>query len=128
MGEWQTGDVMDDAGYDRYCAAVEGSPVWGGNLELQALSAALRRAIHVHQASGLVHDFGAEFADGPGALHLVLHQLRCGARACRPTLTCAAQARGVSWRALQCRSPGCGGRGVCAVAVGRREWRALKAL
>jgi hypothetical protein len=47
---------------ERYCAAVEGNSAWGGQLELQALACALKRAIRVYSVDMDVLDIGSEFA------------------------------------------------------------------
>jgi hypothetical protein len=59
------GDPPEDAGsswIERYCASVEGTAAWGGQLELQALACALKRAIRVYSVDMDVLDIGAEYA------------------------------------------------------------------
>lgn len=48
----RTGDCLNDAEFAAYCAAIRGTPTWGGQLEIKALSNALRVPIEVLQAVG----------------------------------------------------------------------------
>lgn len=48
----RTGDCLDDVEFGAYCEAVRASSTWGGQLEIKALSNALRVPIEVLQASG----------------------------------------------------------------------------
>ena len=41
--------VEDDESFDRYLDRMESEGTWGGNMELQALSMALKRNIVLHQ-------------------------------------------------------------------------------
>mmetsp|Transcript_30308 Transcript_30308/g.66211 ORF Transcript_30308/g.66211 Transcript_30308/m.66211 type:complete len:303 (-) Transcript_30308:267-1175(-) len=60
----------DEEGFAKYCEKVESSAMWGGQLELQALSAALRRCIKVYSVGMPLIQFGDEFAGAGGPLHL----------------------------------------------------------
>lgn len=46
------GDILNDAEFERYCAAIRATPAWGGQIELKALSNVLRVPIEVLQATG----------------------------------------------------------------------------
>mmetsp|Transcript_29276 Transcript_29276/g.49187 ORF Transcript_29276/g.49187 Transcript_29276/m.49187 type:complete len:354 (+) Transcript_29276:142-1203(+) len=62
-----------EEGFAKYCDQVEGSAEWGGHLELQALSAALKRCIKVYSVGMPLLQFGEEFAaegEGTETLHL----------------------------------------------------------
>lgn len=48
----RTGDCLDDAEFAQYCTAVRSTATWGGQLEIKALSSALRVPIEVLQAAG----------------------------------------------------------------------------
>eukprot|EP00884_Botryococcus_braunii_P015436 jgi/Botrbrau1/2576/Bobra.145_1s0004.1 len=54
--------ALSDARLDRYCAKIEQAAAWGGELELQALSSALKRTIHVFSADMDVLEINPEFA------------------------------------------------------------------
>jgi len=57
-----------------YCATVESSSEWGGQLEITALSHACRRSIHVHSAGAPVLVTGAEYEPNGPPLHLAYHR------------------------------------------------------
>jgi OTU domain-containing protein 6 len=46
----KTGDIMTPEEFDRYCSNIEKTKVWGGHIELRALSEVLKHAIEVVQA------------------------------------------------------------------------------
>lgn len=52
MTNSQTGDCLNDAEFEQYCMAVRSTAAWGGQLEIKALSNALRVPIEVLQATG----------------------------------------------------------------------------
>lgn len=58
------GDPAEDANssrIERYCARVEGTAAWGGQIELQALACVLKRGIRVYSANMDVVDVGTEY-------------------------------------------------------------------
>lgn len=55
------GEEARAAAFEEYCAAVEGSAAWGGQLELTALSAALQRHIAVYSIGMPRVDMGLHF-------------------------------------------------------------------
>ncbi len=56
----KTGDMMTGAGFEDYCRELESSPVWGGQVEVMALSKALRVPLVVVQAEGPNVEVGTE--------------------------------------------------------------------
>lgn len=62
-----------DEEYEAYCDKVQGTPHWGGEIELLALAEGLRRPIHVHRGLD-VQDvkYGEEF-DLDSTLHIAFH-------------------------------------------------------
>lgn len=48
----RTGDCLNETEFAAYCAAIRGTPTWGGQLEIKALSNVLRVPIEVLQAVG----------------------------------------------------------------------------
>ena len=48
----ETGDMMSDSDLREYCDKIGNSSIWGGQLELRALSEVLKRPIEVVQANG----------------------------------------------------------------------------
>ncbi|KAJ3266146.1 OTU domain-containing protein 6A [Chytriomyces hyalinus] len=57
----ESGDMMDEDEYEKYCKDVESSATWGGQLEIKAMSLALKREIHVIQMGNPVLKIGEEF-------------------------------------------------------------------
>jgi len=47
-----SGDMLDQEGFENYCQKMLETPAWGGQVELRALSKALKRPIEVIQADG----------------------------------------------------------------------------
>lgn len=45
------GNSMDDSQYESYCNKIAKTKVWGGNLELSAISQIVSKPIHVYQAN-----------------------------------------------------------------------------
>lgn len=62
----------DGDGFERYCAEVADSAAWGGQLELGALAAALRRRVTVYSARLPPVEMGSEW--GGDSLLLAYHQ------------------------------------------------------
>ncbi|KAJ3219275.1 OTU domain-containing protein 6A [Dinochytrium kinnereticum] len=56
---------LTDEDYEKYCDDVENSATWGGQIELQALSQALKRQIHVFQMNTPVIKIGEDFPGEP---------------------------------------------------------------
>jgi OTU domain-containing protein 6 len=48
--------------------------VWGGDNEINALAAVLRRSIIVYQATAADHTVGKQLAKGGAPLHISFHQ------------------------------------------------------
>ena len=64
----QDSDEEEDAAphehFQRYCRDVEGTAAWGGDLELNALSRALKRHFVVHSAGLPAVELGTEHKGG----------------------------------------------------------------
>jgi len=65
-------DEMDEAKFEKYCKDVEKTKLWGGQLELKALSNILKVPIKVMQASGPATILGEQFEGTP--LIVVYHR------------------------------------------------------
>ena len=60
------GNLLDQDGFHSYCEKLKREPVWGGQLELQALSQQLKQEIHVFQVNSPLICIGEEFkSDSP---------------------------------------------------------------
>ncbi|KAI8929930.1 hypothetical protein BC831DRAFT_441628 [Entophlyctis helioformis] len=57
------GDMLTESEFKEYCQNVESSAVWGGQLEIQALSQALRRQIQIVQRGSPLLKVGEEFGN-----------------------------------------------------------------
>ncbi|KAL2917976.1 OTU protein [Polyrhizophydium stewartii] len=58
------GDMLSQAEFEQYCDKMEREAVWGGQLEIQAISQVLRRPIHVVQrGSGVLQIGQDQFGD-----------------------------------------------------------------
>lgn len=62
-------DIMSQDEFDDYCHQVENTKAWGSQIEIQALSNALKLKIEVLQAQGRPTISGADF---PNAPHLIV--------------------------------------------------------
>lgn len=62
-------DIMSQDEFDDYCHQVESTKAWGSQIEIQALSNALKLKIEVLQAQGRPTISGADF---PNAPHLIV--------------------------------------------------------
>eukprot|EP00878_Enallax_costatus_P033948 GHUV01037539.1.p1 GENE.GHUV01037539.1~~GHUV01037539.1.p1 ORF type:complete len:139 (+),score=40.62 GHUV01037539.1:473-889(+) len=51
-----------DTHFEQYCSTIETTAAWGGHLELQALSHALKRQIKVHAVGMATQSLGDEYA------------------------------------------------------------------
>merc|ERR1712080_326155 len=58
-----TGDMLNEAQFDKYCSDMQQTPAWGGQVELRALSQALKVPIEVVQADGPSMVVGEEFLE-----------------------------------------------------------------
>jgi len=58
-----TGDMLNEAQFDKYCNDMQQTPAWGGQVELRALSQALKVPIEVVQADGPSMVVGEEFLE-----------------------------------------------------------------
>ncbi|TPX49452.1 hypothetical protein SeLEV6574_g01447 [Synchytrium endobioticum] len=56
------GDIMTQDQFQKYCNDIEQTPMWGGQLEIQAISKALSRPIHVIQMNQPVLKIGDDAA------------------------------------------------------------------
>jgi len=56
-----TGEMLDQEQFDKYCKDMQNTPAWGGQVELRALSQALKLPIEVVQADGPSMVVGEEF-------------------------------------------------------------------
>uniref|UniRef100_A0A2M3ZDH5 Putative otu ovarian tumor-like cysteine protease n=1 Tax=Anopheles braziliensis TaxID=58242 RepID=A0A2M3ZDH5_9DIPT len=52
MSHPDTGDMLDSAGFDKYCHQVRSTKAWGGEIEIKALSSSLKCPIEIVQATG----------------------------------------------------------------------------
>nr|CAD7597991.1 unnamed protein product [Timema genevievae] len=73
----ETGNMLTEEQYYEYCDQVAGTPAWGGEVELRALSQALRCAIEVVQAEGPSLILGEEY-DSDKRLVLAYHRYMFG--------------------------------------------------
>lgn len=61
MTSAETGDCLDDVGFEKYCSDVRNTPAWGGQVEITALSNVLKAPVEVIQATGPSTIQGEEF-------------------------------------------------------------------
>lgn len=73
MTNSNTGENLTDDDFVKYCENVRDTPAWGGQIEIKALSSALRVPIEVLQASGPTTIQGSEY-EGPN-LVVTYHRL-----------------------------------------------------
>ena len=72
-------EMMDDAGYTRYCDELERSAVWGGHVEIMAMANVLRRRICVVQSEqDVMRIEPAEGEAEPGDIWVSYHQHQYG--------------------------------------------------
>ncbi|KAJ3075073.1 OTU domain-containing protein 6B [Podochytrium sp. JEL0797] len=64
------GDIMSEEQYEQYCCNVEASATWGGQLEIKAMTMALKRPVHIVQMGTPVVKVGEEFEGEPLMLSL----------------------------------------------------------
>ncbi|KXS10706.1 OTU-domain-containing protein [Gonapodya prolifera JEL478] len=73
------GDALNDGEYEKYCETLENTAVWGGDVEIQALSQILNRPIHVHQSDSPVLKVNEEYGGEPIRISYHRHYYRLGA-------------------------------------------------
>ncbi|KAF2367482.1 OTU domain [Trinorchestia longiramus] len=73
-----TGELLDERGFQDYCDKVASTSAWGGQPELRALSQVLRRKIEVLQAEGAPMVLGEEFSGDPLLLAYYRHSFSLG--------------------------------------------------
>ncbi|KAM7349954.1 deubiquitinase OTUD6B [Cochliomyia hominivorax] len=61
----ESGDLLTDEEFDKYCDDIRNTPAWGGQIELKALSSILKVPIEVLQADGSPTIQGSEFGGSP---------------------------------------------------------------
>lgn len=73
-----TGDMYTTDEFEKYCSDVEHTAVWGGQLELRALTQVLQLPIEVIQASSATIKIGEEFDSEPITLVYMRHAYGLG--------------------------------------------------
>lgn len=68
MTNTETGDLMGDAEFDKYCSTVRNTPAWGGQIEITALSHVLKAPIEVIQGTGPTTIQGDSEFSGPNLI------------------------------------------------------------
>lgn len=61
LADSNTGETLNEEQFEKYCQDMENAPVWGGQVELRALSETRKRPIEVVQAEGPSVIVGEEF-------------------------------------------------------------------
>ncbi|KNC96414.1 uncharacterized protein SPPG_08312 [Spizellomyces punctatus DAOM BR117] len=74
----QDGNPYTPEEYDKYCDEVENTAVWGGQLELQALSRGLRRHLQIIQMGSPLIKIGEDFPGEPLMLSYHRHAYGLG--------------------------------------------------
>ncbi|XP_037810893.1 deubiquitinase OTUD6B [Lucilia sericata] len=74
----QSGDLLTDEEFQKYCDDVRNTPAWGGQIELKALSSILKVPIEVLQADGSPTVQGAEFGGSPLTITYHRHMYSLG--------------------------------------------------
>ncbi|KAJ3118186.1 OTU domain-containing protein 6B [Phlyctochytrium bullatum] len=69
---------LTDDDYQQYCDKVESSALWGGQIEINAISDALKRPIHVVQMNSPIIKVGEEYAGAPLTLSYHRHYFGLG--------------------------------------------------
>ncbi|KAH8350405.1 hypothetical protein KR067_010491 [Drosophila pandora] len=76
----ETGDLLDDEQFEKYCQDIEKTHAWGGHIELKAISSLLRVPIEVIQAEGAATLLGQEeFGGSPLVICYHRHIYQLGA-------------------------------------------------
>ncbi|KAL0849328.1 hypothetical protein ABMA28_013646 [Loxostege sticticalis] len=74
-----TFDMLNDDAFEVYCDKIENTTVWGGQLEVRALSSSLKCPINIIQASGPeCIEQGSEFEGPPLVITYHRHMYRLG--------------------------------------------------
>ena len=74
----QNGDQFTDDEFDKYCSEIQQQGVWGGQLELRALTHVLHTPIHIVQANTPTVILGEEYDTKPIILSYHRHELGLG--------------------------------------------------
>ncbi|RKO92483.1 hypothetical protein BDK51DRAFT_18214, partial [Blyttiomyces helicus] len=72
------GDMLTPGGFEKYCSDLTNTAVWGGQLEIRALSKALQRQIHVVQMNTPLLKIGEEMVGEPLTLSYHRHAYGLG--------------------------------------------------
>ncbi|XP_078482574.1 deubiquitinase OTUD6B-like isoform X2 [Ciona intestinalis] len=72
------GDAFTSDDFKTYCSDIEKSGIWGGQLELQAISHVFKTPIHVIQAGSATVKLGEEYEGSPVLLTYHRHELGLG--------------------------------------------------
>uniref|UniRef100_A0A1A9WGJ7 ubiquitinyl hydrolase 1 n=1 Tax=Glossina brevipalpis TaxID=37001 RepID=A0A1A9WGJ7_9MUSC len=78
MTNSETGDLITDSEFEKYCNDVRSTPAWGGQIELKALSSVLKVPIEIIQADGSPTIQGDEFAGDPLVITFHRHMYSLG--------------------------------------------------
>lgn len=73
-----TGDMFTADEFEKYCSDVESTAAWGGQLELRALTEALKLPIEIVQADAPVITIGEEYKKPPVVLVYMRHAYGLG--------------------------------------------------
>ncbi|XP_064467402.1 deubiquitinase OTUD6B-like isoform X2 [Ornithodoros turicata] len=74
----KTGDMMDAEEFEEYCEELATTPVWGGQVELRALSHVCKAPVIVVQATGPSIEIGMEYTSKPILLSYHRHMYDMG--------------------------------------------------
>ncbi|TMW49282.1 hypothetical protein DOY81_005638 [Sarcophaga bullata] len=74
----ETGDLLKDDEFEKYCNDIRSTPAWGGQIELKALSSILKVPIEVIQADGSPTIQGAEYGGAPLVITYHRHMYSLG--------------------------------------------------
>jgi OTU domain-containing protein 6 len=72
------GDLLDQAGLEKYLDDCEHGSIWGGQFEIQALSRSLKREIQIIQANSPILKIGEEFDSSPLRISYHRHSFGLG--------------------------------------------------
>ncbi|KAL9879557.1 deubiquitinase OTUD6B [Glossina fuscipes] len=78
MTNSETGDLITDNEFEKYCNDVRSTPAWGGQIELKALSSVLKVPIEIIQADGSPTIQGDEFTGDPLVITYHRHMYSLG--------------------------------------------------
>eukprot|EP00794_Sanderia_malayensis_P019247 gene19247-21175_t len=69
-----TGEPYTSDEFYEYCEDLEGTNAWGGHLEIQALSKALKVTVEIFQANSPVLKIGEDFSDDSNTIRISYHR------------------------------------------------------